>query len=118
MLYLCISRAPQLVLYRKVEISMSKVYHEECTYTACCTAIALQSIHLFQSHCILFSLTHPLPVYTHGYISTPGQYRIDMGVFLALGRPEYASGRPLFGLPRGGGMAQTLLQLPSLCIRP
>ena len=38
-------------------------YHEECIYTAVCTAIALQSIRLFQSllqkHCILFSPTHP-----------------------------------------------------------
>ena len=35
------------------------VYQKECIYTAVCTAIALQSIHLFQSllqqHCILFS---------------------------------------------------------------
>ena len=70
--------------------------HEECIYTARYTAIALQSIHLFQSHCILYLPTHPLPVSL--YI-TPGQYRIDMGVFLALRRPEYASYRPLFGLP-------------------
>ena len=37
------------------------VYHEECIYTAVYTAIALQSIHLFQKllqkHCI-FSPTH------------------------------------------------------------
>ena len=43
------------------------VYHEECIYTAVCTAIALQSIHLFQSllqkHCI-FSPTHPC-LYIH-----------------------------------------------------
>ena len=39
------------------------VSFQECIYTAVCTAIALQSIHLFQSllqqHCILFSPTHP-----------------------------------------------------------
>ena len=39
------------------------VYHEECIYTPFCTAIARQSIRLFQSllqkHCILFSPTHP-----------------------------------------------------------
>ena len=73
------------------------VYHEECMYTACRTAIALQSVHLFQNHCIFFA--RPPPSYTYGYISTPGRYRIDMGIFLALGRPEYASCGPLIGLP-------------------
>ena len=41
------------------------VYREECIYTPCCTAIALQSIHLFQSllwkHCI-FSPTTPADI--------------------------------------------------------
>ena len=41
-----------------------EVGYEASIYTAYCTAIALQSIHLFLSHCILFSPVHPLPVYT------------------------------------------------------
>ena len=40
------------------------VYHEECIYTARCTAIALQSIHLFQESLYTFSPAHPLPIYT------------------------------------------------------
>ena len=60
------------------------VYHEECIYTARCTVIALQSIHLFQSHDILFSPAHPLLyVYIYSYVSTPGLYRIGIGVFLS-----------------------------------
>ena len=46
-----------------------------------CTAIALQSIHLFQSlrsESLHFFAYPSLPVY-----NTPGRYRIDMGVFLA-----------------------------------
>ena len=50
------------------------VYHEECIYTTVCTAIALQSIHLFQvllqKHCI-FSPTHPY-LYIYSYVLTPG----------------------------------------------
>ena len=69
------------------------VYHEECINTPICTAIALQSIHLFQSllqkHCILFSPTHPC-LYIYSYVFTPGLYRIDMRVFLRCGNaPEY-----------------------------
>ena len=48
------------------------VYHKECINTAICTAIALQSIHLFQSllqkHCIvIFSPTHPY-LYIFSYV--------------------------------------------------
>ena len=57
------------------------VYHEECIYTASCTAIALHSIHLFQTHCILFSLTHP-GLYSYGF--TPGLHIRDMGFSWAL----------------------------------
>ena len=59
-------------------------------YTARCTAIALQSIYLFQSHCILFR-PPTLFLYIH---TTP-----DIGVFLALRKLEHTSYRPLFGLP-------------------
>ena len=47
------------------------VYQEDCIYTAVRTAIALQSIYLFQNllqqHCILFSPTHP---FLYVYIAT------------------------------------------------
>ena len=47
------------------------VYHEKCINTAFCAAIALQSIHIFQSllqkHCI-FSPTHPC-MYIQSYVS-------------------------------------------------
>ena len=92
------------------------VYHKECIYTACCTAIALQSIRLFQSHCTLFRPAHPLPVYTNSYISTPGQYRIEMGVVLAPRRPEYASYRPLFGLPFVVGLPKHCYSYPSCAL--
>ena len=50
------------------------VHYEECINTAVRTAIALQSIHLFQSllqqHCI-FSPTHPC-LYIYSYVFTPG----------------------------------------------
>ena len=60
------------------------VSHEECIYMAVCSAMVLQSIHLFQSHCIVFSPTHPcLYIYIATFF-TPGLYRIDIGVFLAL----------------------------------
>ena len=71
------------------------VYHEECISTAFCTAIALQSIYLFQSHCLIFCPSTLSCMYI-----TPGLYRIDMGVFLVRSNgPEYASCRPWFGLP-------------------
>ena len=62
--------------------------HEECINTAICTAIALQSIRLFQSllhcNCSLFRPPTPACIYIYSYVFTPGLYRIDMGVFLAL----------------------------------
>ena len=55
----------------------------------------------------------PLPVCTY---LTPGRWRTEMGVFLALGGgPECASCRPLFGLPLVVGSPKHSLQLPSLC---
>ena len=60
----------------------------------------------------------PSPVYTYKDVPTPGLYRIDMGIFLALGRPEYASCRPLSGLPPSGGITQPLLQILYVCIGP
>ena len=59
------------------------VSQEECIYTAVSTAIALQSIHLFQSHCINFSPAHTC-LYIYSHVLTPGLYQIDMGIFLAL----------------------------------
>ena len=54
-------------------------------------AIALQSIHLFQNHCIIFSTTHPCR-YIYSYVFTPGLSRKDTGVFLAHSNgPEYAT---------------------------
>ena len=35
-----------------------------------------------------FSPAYALHIYTYSYISTPDQYRIDVGVFLMLRRPE------------------------------
>ena len=63
------------------------MHEDECIYTSSCTAIALQSIHLFQSllqnHCH-FSPAHlPLPVYRYSTFHSRS-YRRDMGVFLAL----------------------------------
>ena len=77
----------------KREEKQETAYQEECINTAVCTAIALQSSHLFQSllqkHCTL-SPTHPC-LYIHSYVFTPGLYRIDMGVFLRYGNgPEYS----------------------------
>ena len=39
------------------------VYHEECINTAFCNAIALQSIHFLQSHCIVFRPPTPACIY-------------------------------------------------------
>ena len=73
------------------------VYHEECIYTTFCTAIALHSMHLFQSHFIIFSPTHPC---LYIYFFTFGLHRIDMGVFLEGGNGHaYVSCRLLLGLP-------------------
>ena len=52
------------------------------------------------------------PVSTHGYVSTPSLYQIDIGVLLALGRPEYASCRPLFGLPFVVGLPKHCYSYP------
>ena len=50
------------------------VSFQECIYTAIYTAIALQSIYLFQSllqQHYIFSPTHPY-LYIYSYVSTPG----------------------------------------------
>lgn len=60
------------------------VYHEECIYTALCPAIALQSIYLFQSHCIFFGPPTRSRIYMPSYIFTLDLYQIEMGVSLAL----------------------------------
>ena len=67
---------------------------------------------------VAFSPVYPLPIYMNSYVTTVGLYRKDTVVFLALRRPEYTSYRLIFGLPLSGRIAQTLLQLPSLCIGP
>ena len=61
------------------------VYRKECIYTAFCTAMALQSIPLFQSllHCIAVFFCPPTPACIYIYF-TLDRYRIDMGAFLAL----------------------------------
>ena len=73
----------------------------QCTMRS--ASILLVALQLLFSRFISFRViayffppAHPLPVYT--YI-TPGQYRMNVGVSLALKRPEYASCRPPFGLP-------------------
>ena len=58
--------------------------HEESINTAflhCnCSAVDSSPSESLQS----FSTRPPLPAYIYSYIYTPGLYRIDMGVFLAL----------------------------------
>ena len=68
--------------------------------------ILLVALQLLFSRFISFKVSFKVIVYLFRplilflYIAiTLGQYRIDVGVFLALKRPEYASCRPLFGLP-------------------
>ena len=72
------------------------VYQEECINTAVCTAITLQSIHIFQSllqeHCFIFSPTHPLPVYIYS--------------------PEYTSSGVTVRPSQSDEIGQPLLQLP------
>ena len=59
------------------------MYHDECMNSAFGTAIALRSIHLFQSHGIGSLPTYPC-LYIYSYVLTLGLYRVDMGSFLAL----------------------------------
>ena len=91
--------------------------HEECINTAVCSAIALQSIRLFQSllqkHCILFAHP-PLPVYI--YIVTFSLQVISnrygsllSAVAMGLNIPLQGS---LFGLLHGDKTGQQRLQLP------
>ena len=87
------------------------VHNEECIYTAPRTAIALQSIHLFQSHCIFFRPpTVPVYIATSHSRSISNRY----GSFLSAGAmglnmPLQASVWPT----PSGEIAQTLLQLLS-----
>ena len=66
-----------------------------------------------------FSSVHPF-LYIHIQLRFHSESdQIDMGVFLARGKgPQYASRRPLFGLPPSGGIAQPPLQIPSVYMGP
>ena len=57
----------------------------------------------FISFRVIASFFRPPTLFLYIHIA-PGQYRIDIGVCLALRRPEYASCRPLFGLPSVAGL--------------
>ena len=90
------------------------VYLEECIYTAFCTAIALHSIHLFQSHCTVFSPTHPyLYILRSHSRSIPNRYGSLRSV-VVLGQNMH-----LQAIPRpthGNEIVRLQSQLPSVCI--
>ena len=89
------------------------VYHKEHIYTAFCTAIALQSIHLL--HCIAIFFHQPTLAYIY---TTPGRYRIDRSLLKAvavgLDLPLLATVRPIYS----DKLAQPLLQLSSVFNEP
>ena len=60
--------------------------HEECINTAICNCSSVDSslAESLSLHLQSFFAHPPLPAYTYIYVITPGLYRIDMGVFLAL----------------------------------
>ena len=94
------------------------MHYEECIYTASCTA----SLQLLFSRFICFRIIAsffarpPSPVHIYSYVFTPGLYRIDMGVFLALGAmgPNMPLQATVWPTP-SDEIAQPLLRLPSVC---
>ena len=87
------------------------VSQEGYIYMAFCTAIALQSIRLFQSHCVVFRPPTPACIYIRFYSrSISNRYgSLLSAVAMGLNIPLQGS---LFGLPHGDETGQPLLLPP------
>ena len=69
------------------------MYHEECMYTAFCMAVVFQSIHLFQSHCIVLSC-HQIIVYFVAFLHTSLAFHVIPSTCLSPNIPPSSSPWP------------------------
>ena len=90
---------------------MERQFYEERIYTALWPAIALQSIHLFQSYCIFFGRPTHSCIYIASYVFTPGLYRMDIGVSQRWGS-KYTSSDHYLSYPPRRDSPTTVTHIP------